>query len=57
MTRAELEAAMLKAHLNYMGKSMVADPQSRIAKMAEPAWQEIEQLRKQLRRKRSANPS
>lgn len=48
MTRDELTAATMRAHLDYKGGSWIADAEKRAEAVSEPAWREIERLQKLL---------
>ena len=60
MTRDELTAATLAAHLAYRGGSWIADCERRAFAVSEPAWTEIQRLEKLLavasKKKPRANP-
>jgi len=53
MTRNELTAATMRAHLDYKGGSWIADTEKRAAAVSEPAWQEICRLQKLLDQKQA----
>jgi hypothetical protein len=52
MTRDELTAATMRAHLDYKGDSWIADTEKRAIAVSEPGWQEICRLQQQLNQAR-----